>query len=85
MRFRYTPAVGNTVEEIQENVRQSELFKSGDIALVWVNAEDLALLTTLNGMMDDAISSDTSDTSADRLQPGETPISEVDWSDLYES
>lgn len=82
MRLRYTPAVGDTVEEIQENARQSELFKSGDIALVWVNAEDLALLTTLNGMMDDAISSDT---SADRLQPGETLISQVDWSDLYES
>lgn len=44
--LRYGPAVGETLVEMKENVRRTDLFNSGDLSLVWVNTGDLLLHLT---------------------------------------
>ena len=39
--FRYELPVGDTFEEMRENVRKTDLYQRGDTVLVWVNEADL--------------------------------------------
>lgn len=39
--IRYAPAQGDTMAEMRENVRNTELYMHGDCVLVWVNEGDL--------------------------------------------
>lgn len=39
--MQYVPALGLTFEEMRENARKSDLWKRGDMRLVWVNEGDL--------------------------------------------
>ena len=41
--MEYLPAEGQTFEEMRENARKSELWKRGDMRLVWVNEGDLIM------------------------------------------
>jgi hypothetical protein len=41
--MQYVPAEGQTVDEMRENARKTELWKRGDMRLVWVNEGDLTM------------------------------------------
>ena len=84
MRLRYIPAIGSTVEEIQENARGSDLHKEGDMCLVWVNAADLALLHQLRDLQDSQMRP-VETRECDLGDTGECTLTEVDMWDLYES
>lgn len=41
--MQYVPADGLTFEEMRQNARKSELWKRGDMRLVWVNEGELLM------------------------------------------
>lgn len=43
MRIRYIRAKGNSLDEMRENARKSDLAKHGDMVLAWVNEGDLTV------------------------------------------
>lgn len=44
--LRYTGAVGETLSEMRENVRKTDIYAAGDAQLVWVNQGDLLMYAT---------------------------------------
>ena len=45
MPLRIAPARGQTIDEMRDNLYHSDLYRSGDSGLFWVNEGDLGLLT----------------------------------------
>ena len=41
MSIRYVSAQGETLEEMKDNARKSDLYDKGDMTLIWVNTGDL--------------------------------------------
>lgn len=41
--MQYVPAEGQTFEEMRQNARKSDLWKRGDLRLVWVNEGELLM------------------------------------------
>lgn len=44
-QLRHAPACGETIAQMREAVRQTELYQTGDLRLVWVNEGDLLMLS----------------------------------------
>ena len=40
---RHVPAVGDTLSEMRDNVRNDALYRTGDVSLVWANQGDLIM------------------------------------------
>lgn len=75
---RYVDAEGETLAEMRENARKSDLYAQGDMKLVWVNEGDLSA-QELNAVFRDLAR------QQERLDPDFEKVIEDNLYGLYES